>query len=76
MLEELFELYDDVCEVKEGSEKDWKDGKPSKDDEPPPPLLLKEEEDVYDVVVWLLELPLLPELCNQLFESMVVSYTR
>jgi hypothetical protein len=30
--------------VKEGSEKDWKDGKPSKADEPPP--LLKEEEDV------------------------------
>jgi hypothetical protein len=30
--------------VKEGCEKDWKDGKPSNEDEPPP--LLKEEEDV------------------------------
>ena len=42
---ELFELYDSVCEVKEGcSENDWKDGNPSNEDEPPP--LLKEEEEV------------------------------
>jgi len=56
-----------VCEVKEGSENDWKEGKPSNEDEPPP--LLKEEEEVYEVVVRLFEV--LPKSCDQVIESIV-----